>query len=230
MARSVEVLSTHETEARFVEVAVKNGVESAVFRITRYIKYERMAPTASGEQQQLIVPLEQTGAIADKIRSLKPGQAVALKWFHEYVTLANPDGTTRHFPLRNIQTLEPCDARSSEVLSIHETEAKFSGLQNVPCHFRTALCPDRCNHGGDAASFEIVSYLRYVKPGQHGDPQKVKFQVKLSDAGLFADRIRALSEGQTVRLNWVHEYVTIEDQEGRKTHRPERTITLLETR
>lgn len=50
----------------------------------------------------------------------------------------------------------------------------------------------------------------------HGAPCRGLPSIRPATAP-FADQIRALPAGQAVRLNWVHEYVTLEDEEGRKT-------------
>ena len=43
-----------------------------------------------------------------------------------------------------------------ELLSLHKTVAKFEGLKEHKCLFKTSLCPDRCGHGGTIAIFKII--------------------------------------------------------------------------
>ena len=65
-----------------------------------------------------------------------------------------------------------------QLLSSHDTVARFTGIKDHRCMGRTALCPDRCGDSGNLASFTVVRYLDYRKPGD------------------------------TVRLTWRHDYVT----------------------
>lgn len=52
------------------------------------------------------------------------------------------------------------------------------------------LCPDRCGHSGKLATFAIVKYLRYEKPGEFGDPRQEQFLVLIEDN--MTVRIRAV--------------------------------------
>ena len=117
-----------------------------------------------------------------------------------------------------------------ELLSSHDTTAVFRGIREHTCLGRTSLCPDRCGHSGKLATFEILEYRHYEKPGQYGDPKQERFQLliednmgkrKISDAIHAA--ILALKDGDKVQLKWNHDYVTKD-----RSSFPERTITLLE--
>lgn len=119
-----------------------------------------------------------------------------------------------------------------KLLSSHDTEARFVGLADYKCMGRTALCPDRCGHSGKMATFEIVKYIQYRKPGEYGDPKQERFQVLIEDnmknvkvPASIRDAVLAMKPGTPVHLKWNHDYVT---REG--ANFPERVITLLEKR
>lgn len=124
--------------------------------------------------------------------------------------------------------LQPKEKR--ELLSSHDTIARFAGLKDHTCMGLTSLCPDRCGHSGKLATFEIVNYRNFEKPGEFGDPKQEKFQILVEDnrknpkvpAGI-RDSILALKPGDTVHLKWNHDFVT---RQGASF--PERGITLLE--
>ena len=112
------------------------------------------------------------------------------------------------------------------LLSSHDTVARFSGLKEHKCMGMTSLCPDRCGESGTLATFEIVKYMAYEKPGEYGDPKQEQFMVLIEDnrknlkvPAAIRDAIAALKPGDLVRLQWNHDYVT---QDGSKF--PERPI------
>jgi hypothetical protein len=116
--------------------------------------------------------------------------------------------------------------KSRELLSSHVTIARFVGLSDHTCLGMTALCPDRCGESGRLATFKIVKYLSYEKPGEYGDPKQEQFQVLIEDTmknlkvpAPIRDSILALKPGDLVDLQWNHDYVT---QGGSKF--PERPI------
>ena len=118
----------------------------------------------------------------------------------------------------------------TELLSSHDTKARFTGIADHKCMGRTALCPDRCGHSGKLATFEITEYLAYEKPGEYGDPKQETFQVLLEDnmgnlkvSAPIAKAIRALKPGDLVHLKWNHNYVT---KDGASS--PDRPIQLVE--
>lgn len=101
-------------------------------------------------------------------------------------------------------------------LSIHKTEATFMGVEEVKCRHMTALCPDRCDHGGKVATFKIDNYSNYQKLSQYGDPKQETFTVQLTDgqgnvpkttSHALVQVIDTLSEGDSVTLEWTHTYV-----------------------
>ena len=117
-----------------------------------------------------------------------------------------------------------------ELLSRHETVAEFTGTRYHQCMGKTSLCPDRCGSSGTVATFRIVTYLHYEKPGKYGDPEKTEFVVmienNMKEAKVSAEirkTIDTLQPGDRVLLSWNHDYVTI----GRSS-RPERPIVKLE--
>jgi hypothetical protein len=117
-----------------------------------------------------------------------------------------------------------------ELLSSHDTTAIFRGIREHTCLGRTSLCPDRCGHSGKLATFEVLEYRHYEKPGQYGDPKQERFQILIEDnmgKRKVSDEIHAailaLKEGEKVHLKWNHDYVTKD-----RSSSPERTITLLE--
>jgi hypothetical protein len=121
-------------------------------------------------------------------------------------------------------------AEKRELLARFETVAVYEGTQHVPCRFRTALCPDRCRHAGDVATFRILAHLVYEKPGEYGDPQQDRFLCKLgrvqgdaAESARWDGVIRGLAKGDSVRLDWRHEYVT---RDGASF--PERPIVRIE--
>lgn len=122
--------------------------------------------------------------------------------------------------------------RERELLSAHDTLAVFKGVKQHTCMGLTARCPDRCGHSGKLATFEIVKYLNYQKPGEYGDPKQERFMVLIEDNKGNAkvpveirDAIFELKPGDKVHLKWNHDYIT---EDGSKF--PERPITMLERR
>ncbi len=124
--------------------------------------------------------------------------------------------------------LKPQEQR--ELLSAHDTKARFSGLKNHTCMGRTSMCPDNCGHSGKLATFEIIEYIKYEKPGEYGDPKQENIKILIEDnkenikiPAEIRAAILALKPGDTVHLKWNHDYVT---RGGSKS--PERVITLLD--
>jgi hypothetical protein len=116
-----------------------------------------------------------------------------------------------------------------EMLSKHQTVAQFSGISYHRCLGMTALCPDKCGNSGDMASFRILKYLAYEKPGQYGDEKQKQYEFLVQDnmgnVKVPADikkTIESLKKGDYVLLDWQHDYVT---KGGSKF--PERTVLQL---
>uniref|UniRef100_A0A7M5XDB8 Uncharacterized protein n=1 Tax=Clytia hemisphaerica TaxID=252671 RepID=A0A7M5XDB8_9CNID len=116
-----------------------------------------------------------------------------------------------------------------DLLSRHETVAKFDGLEQQQCFFMTAFCPDQCGHGGTNGVFSVVKYLNYEKPGEYGDEKGEKHYVRVTDpveaSGLTPERksvLESLKGGDYVLLSWNHDYVHTEGCSS-----PQRPITKL---
>jgi hypothetical protein len=143
-------------------------------------------------------------------------------------TPAAPTAVTPSIATAAVPPAAPTETR--QLLSLHETEATFSGLVNQPCRHRTAECPDRCDHGGTVAEFRVDAYRRYEKPGEYGDPRADVYRVRLRNArgearldAALLNRLESLRAGDRVRLDWRHDYVT---RDGASS--PERPITRLD--
>ncbi|WP_197457909.1 hypothetical protein [Akkermansia sp. KLE1797] len=103
---------------------------------------------------------------------------------------------------------------SGELLSDHVAEAEFTGIIHRKCMFMTSLCPDKCDHPKDFATFWIIKYLDYRKPGKYGDEKQEKLMVDvnpahkpiLQDASVLK-QIAALKPGDKVVLHWSHYYM-----------------------
>lgn len=112
------------------------------------------------------------------------------------------------------------------LLARHETIAEFEGIQHIPCRFRTAECPDRCNHATDVAIFKVLEYTKYEKPGEYGDPKQEKIRVDIKKQIFNQDpKIQEfckshLEVGKKYRVCYDHLYVK---QNG--MNRPERPTT-----
>jgi hypothetical protein len=120
-------------------------------------------------------------------------------------------------------------AESRKLLAKHQTVARFEGISYHKCMGMTALCPDRCGHSGDQATFSIVKYLAYEKPGQYGEPREARFSFLVQDNMKnmkVPDEIKrtldSLRPGDYVLLDWRHDYVS---REG--ANFPERPIENL---
>jgi hypothetical protein len=123
----------------------------------------------------------------------------------------------------------PVPKKERQLLSSHDTMARFTGLNDHQCLGRTSLCPDRRGHSGKLATFSIVKYLGYEKPGEYGDPKQERFQILIEDniknqkvPAAIHEAISALTPGALVHLRWDHDYVT----QGGSCF-PERTILEL---
>lgn len=120
-----------------------------------------------------------------------------------------------------------------EVLSTHKTRAVYSGIKVETCRHLTALCPNRCEHGGSYALFTIKKYLDYQKMNmKYGEEQQVTFYVPLKNgqgervletSDALYMMIESLKEGEEVTLHWAHTYVS----DGIVSE-PRRVVTFLE--
>ncbi len=119
----------------------------------------------------------------------------------------------------------------TELLASNTVVAQYIGTVERACCFRTALCPDRCDHAMKAAQFRVLTNEAYEKPGQYGDDKASPGNLLMVDArhdvpGQPDDMLQKLGElkpGQLVRLTQKHYYA---EQEG--VHMPIRPVTQLE--
>jgi hypothetical protein len=110
----------------------------------------------------------------------------------------------------------PADAKKKpklETLAVHRTIARFEGAPYRLCRGRTAMCPERCGHSGEFATFTIVDYLKYEKPGKYGDAQQKQFMFQVSDFHRkpkgdpkLRATVTGLTKGDLVALGWDHLY------------------------
>jgi hypothetical protein len=128
---------------------------------------------------------------------------------------------------------QPTETR--ELLSEHKTIARFTGLIDRKCMGRTSLCPDRCGHSGPFATFEIVHYLHYDKPGQYGEEPQSRWMFHVQDnMGNVKEKpeivaaARALQVGGLVYLEWRHDYVTRTFPGGGTGKFPDRPVIKLQ--
>lgn len=125
--------------------------------------------------------------------------------------------------------------RKVKLLSRHETTAVFKGTEIRECMGMTLQCPDECGHSGEFATFEIIQYNTYEKPGEYGDAKQKSYEVQLTSSitrpmenQAAIDTIKKLKAGDKVTLNWNHNYVTTKYPGGGESQSPERTIVKLE--
>ena len=133
-----------------------------------------------------------------------------------------------------IELLKPKVEETRELLADHQTIAKLKEVKFRRCMGLTSLCPDRCGQSGNFADFDIVTYLKYTKLGEYGDPKTTNFMIQIDDnmknmkvSKELAETARALKPGDTVLLSWRHDYVT-RKEEGGESKFPDRPVTKLE--
>lgn len=119
----------------------------------------------------------------------------------------------------------------AELLASNTVVAQFIGTVERPCHFRTALCPDRCNHAAKVAQFRVLSNEAYEKPGQYGDDKAEAGNMLMVDARAdvpgqpddMRQKLAGLKPGQLVRITQKHYYAEMDG-----VHAPIRPVTQLE--
>lgn len=107
----------------------------------------------------------------------------------------------------------------AELLASNTVVAQYLGAEERPCHFRTALCPDRCDHAMKAAQFRVLANEAYEKPGKYGDDKAEPGNLLMVDArndvpGQPDDMLQKLANlqpGQLVRLTQKHYYADLGD-------------------
>lgn len=125
---------------------------------------------------------------------------------------------------------EPPKGEKRELLAKHQTVAEFQGVAYQQCRGLTSLCPDKCGSSGDYASFRILKYVVYEKPGEYGDPKQTEYSFQVVDnmknpkvPAAISGTVASLKKGDFVLLDWQHDYVT---KDGSSS--PERPIQKLE--
>ena len=122
-----------------------------------------------------------------------------------------------------------------ETLSVHQTLSKYEGTVDMPCRFRTALCPNQCDHGGKYAKFTIVEYTAYDLAGKYGDPKQTSFLVRVAHKDGSPDTatpeplrrvIAELSAGQVVGIRPIY-YSDLDNNGHANNAVYGKTITLL---
>ena len=170
-------------------------------------------------------------------RDTKPDDAIAAKSLESNRLLMKGQPIVGASSAKSLQTAPEHDAirkdsapEKRELLSSHATVAKFIGIKDHRCMGLTGLCPDRCGDSGKLATFEIIEYLDYQKPGEYGDPKQTTFHVLIRDnqgSAKIPDEILSiidsLKPNTKVKLSWRHEYVTKD-----KASFPERPVTQIE--
>lgn len=118
-----------------------------------------------------------------------------------------------------------------DILAVNTVIASYSGISERPCYFRTADCPDRCDHALKLANFRVLKNESYQKPGKYGDDKAdtgsslhidIKHDVPGQDESV-AKEIEKLAPGDTVRMTITHFYV---DDNGSRY--PIRPVTMFE--
>lgn len=126
-------------------------------------------------------------------------------------------------------------SRTADVLARLRARVVYAGVQRRKCVHLTSLCPDRCNHARAWASFGVIEWLAYEKPGQYGDDKAATFAVQLEpvEAGVehaagFLDAVAGLEPGDGLEIEWLHEYVTTTWVGGGSSKSPIRRVIAWE--
>lgn len=100
-----------------------------------------------------------------------------------------------------------------EMLSTHDVNAIYTGIETIPCRFRTALCPNRCGHGGEMANFEVTRYRMLRTSTQISDTQRKTIMVSVGEmAPELKELIKRLPAGTPVRV--VYQGIYVRTKEG----------------
>ncbi|MCQ2364326.1 MAG: hypothetical protein MJ051_02070 [Akkermansia sp.] len=98
---------------------------------------------------------------------------------------------------------------ASDLLAESTVVAEYLGVQEIPCRFMTALCPDKCDHATTVANFRVLSVEHYAKLGEYGDPKPEEGDILPVDIRRPAPgqvALPALAAGDKVRLTIQHRY------------------------
>ena len=121
----------------------------------------------------------------------------------------------------------------ADLLATNTVVAVYSGTVKPPCHFRTALCPDRCGHSREQAVFTIKTSEDYSHPGKYGAPRMAvgsewmvgtKDDVPGQDPAVL-EQLAGLKPGDTVRMTVTHYYITLNN--ASYPVRPVTSLTVL---
>lgn len=125
--------------------------------------------------------------------------------FAEHPVVANPIKSDK---------IDHSSQLSGELLADHVAEVEYTGKMHRKCMFRTALCPDRCDHAQDFATFRVIKYLNYQKPGKYGDEKQEQVMIDMNPAHKpilqgadIVEKINALKPGDKLVLHWSHYYM-----------------------
>ncbi len=118
----------------------------------------------------------------------------------------------------------------SKLLAQNIVQVKYVGQKDIPCHFRTALCPDRCGHATRVAEFEVLRNEFYLRGGEYGDAPAAVGSTLVADVknpvegqtSEMVDKMLALKPGDVLFLTQCHYYV---EKDG--NHYPVRPVTKL---
>jgi len=120
----------------------------------------------------------------------------------------------------------------ADLLASNTVIAEYVDTVHLPCRFRTALCPDRCDHASDVSRFRVLENKDYRHSGQYGDEKAEKDSILMVDARKDvpgqndADIHQKLSElkpGDKVEMTVAHYYV---HDDG--SHYPVRPVVRLQ--
>lgn len=104
--------------------------------------------------------------------------------------------------------------QKADLLAENTVVAQYVGMKERPCHFRTALCPDRCGHAMKIALFAVSKNEHYAKHGEYGDEKAPEGSMLMIDVlgdtpgqpDEVSAALKALKPGDVVRLTQKHYY------------------------
>ena len=124
--------------------------------------------------------------------------------------------------------------KQNEQYAAFLTQATYEGTAWRECRLMTSLCPDRCGHSGNIATFSIDKNIVYAKYNEYGDEPSEQFMIMIDKGDETAplidkkwyDVIKSLDTGDKILLAWDHLYVTVTDGDFVSKY-PERPITFI---
>ncbi len=105
--------------------------------------------------------------------------------------------------------------QKADLLAKNTVIARYEGTVDHPCMFRTALCPDRCDHATRLAQFRVLQNEQYEKNSKYGDDRMNPGDIASVDVlkdipgqeEHIASLIATLKKGDCVRISIAHFYV-----------------------